>query len=658
MNKSPGVDGPLEYSHFPPIEDYAFLSDCDTTALVAPDGGVEWLCLPRIDSPSVFGSLLDRDAGRFRVAPSGVSVPAARRYIPGTLVTETSWWATGGWVVVTDALLMGPWHHETRRSPTHHRAPTDYEASHVLLREIRCVNGKVQVNMECSPVFDYGRTPVEWAYADGGYHEAVAQAEGIDLQLRLTTDLNLGFEGTSATARTLLKEGDRRFVALSWSDHTPPRTLAEASEGLRWTCHHWQHWLDRGRFPDHRWRGHLQRSALTLKGLSFASTGAIVAAATTSLPETPGGERNWDYRYTWIRDTVATLWALNTLQLDWEANDFFNFIADVADVEGGNLQVMYGVGGERILTETTLDHLSGYEGARPVRIGNGAYNQRQHDVWGAIVSAIDLHTGAHRVEDRLWRIVQTQVECALKHWREPDQGIWEVRSGAQHFTSSKVACWMAADAGARIADRRGETAVAAAWRAAAEEMRDDVLANAVDERGVFTQHYQTKALDASVLLIPLVGFLPGSDERVRNTVHAILDELTEDEMVLRYRVEDTEDGLSGEEGTFTICSFWLVSALVAIGELPSARALCGKLLGAASELQLYAEEIDPRSGRHLGNFPQAFTHLALINAVAAVIEGERHLAEFAQQKTEYGRGAQRQDRRLPRTIRRAPWAAT
>jgi len=658
MNKSPGVDGPLEYSHFPPIEDYAFLSDCDTTALVAPDGGVEWLCLPRIDSPSVFGSLLDRDAGRFRVAPSGVSVPAARRYIPGTLVTETSWWATGGWVVVTDALLMGPWHHETRRSPTHHRAPTDYEASHVLLREIRCVNGKVQVNMECSPVFDYGRTPVEWAYADGGYHEAVAQAEGIDLQLRLTTDLNLGFEGTSATARTLLKEGDRRFVALSWSDHTPPRTLAEASEGLRWTCHHWQHWLDRGWFPDHRWRGHLQRSALTLKGLSFASTGAIVAAATTSLPETPGGERNWDYRYTWIRDTVATLWALNTLQLDWEANDFFNFIADVADVEGGNLQVMYGVGGERILTETTLDHLSGYEGARPVRIGNGAYNQRQHDVWGAIVSAIDLHTGAHRVEDRLWRIVQTQVECALKHWREPDQGIWEVRSGAQHFTSSKVACWMAADAGARIADRRGETAVAAAWRAVAEEMRDDVLANAVDERGVFTQHYQTKALDASVLLIPLVGFLPGSDERVRNTVHAILDELTEDEMVLRYRVEDTEDGLSGEEGTFTICSFWLVSALVAIGELPSARALCGKLLGAASELQLYAEEIDPRSGRHLGNFPQAFTHLALINAVAAVIEGERHLAEFAQQTTEYGRGAQRQDRRLPRTIRRAPWAAT
>ncbi|GLP75540.1 hypothetical protein TUM20983_26500 [Mycobacterium antarcticum] len=627
--ESQGADVPLAYSHFPPIEDYAFLSDCNTTALVAPDGGVEWLCLPRMDSPSVFGSLLDRDAGGFRVAPSGVSVPAARRYIPGTLVTETSWWTAGGWLVVTDVLVMGPWHHQTRRSPTHHRAPTDYEASHVLLRVIRCVNGKVQVNMECKPVFDYGRTPVEWAYADGGYNEAVAQAEGNDLELRLTTDLNVGFEGPSATARTLLKEGDRRFVALSWSDHAPPRTLAEASEALRWTCHHWQHWLDRGRFPDHRWRGHLQRSALTLKGLSFAPTGAIVAAATTSLPETPGGERNWDYRYTWIRDTVATLWAFNTLRLDWEANDFFNFVADIADSEGGHLQLMYGVGGERVLTETTLDHLSGYEDARPVRVGNGAYSQRQHDVWGAIVRAIDLHTGAHRVEDRLWQIVQTQVESALQHWREPDQGIWEVRSGAQHFTSSKVACWMAADAGARMADRRGEDALAAQWRTAAEEIRDDVLCNAVDERGVFTQHYATKALDASVLLIPLLGFLPGSDERVRNTVHAIIDELTEDEMVLRYRVEDTEDGLAGEEGTFTICSFWLVSALVAIGELPRARALCGKLLGSASQLQLYAEEIDPRSGRHLGNFPQAFTHLSLINAVAAVIEGERQLTETA-----------------------------
>lgn len=617
----------LDQSHFPPIEDYAFLSDCETTALIAPDGAVEWLCLPRMDSPSVFGAILDRDAGRFRIGPAGVDVPSARRYIPGTMVVETSWWTPGGWLVVADALLVGPWHHEDERSESHRRAPTDYDAAHVLLRLLRCVNGQVQVDMDCTPAFDYGQVPPRWSYVGDGYHEAICEPESGGRGLRLTTDMNIGFEGPTATARTLLKEGQRRFVALSWSKHAPPTTIDDAVRRLRWTCRHWQHWLDRGTFPDHPWRGHLQRSALTLKGLTFAPSGAMVAAATTSLPESPGGERNWDYRYTWIRDTAKTLWALNELGLDWEANDFFRFVADVAEAENGDLQLMYGIDGERALDESTLDHLCGYEGARPVRVGNAAYGQRQHDVWGAIVRAIDLHTGRHhRVEDRLWRIVQTQVERALQHWREPDQGIWEVRSAAQHFTYSKVACWAAADAGARIAEVRGEDTLAARWRTAAEEIRADVLANAVDERGVFTQHYRTKALDASVLLIPLLGFLPPRDERVRNTVLAIADELTENDMVLRYRLDETEDGLSGEEGTFTICSFWLVSALVEIGELVRAKTMCAKLLSSASSLQLYAEEIEPHSGRHLGNFPQAFTHLALINAVTAVIRAERALA--------------------------------
>ena len=611
-------------SQFPPIGDYGFLSDCETTALVAPDGGIEWLCLPRMDSPSVFGAILDRGAGSFRINPDGVEVPAARRYIPGTMVLETSWWTPGGWLVVTDALLMGPWHHDHERSATHRRAPTDYDADHVLLRLLRCVNGQVQVRMSCNPVFDYGRRPALWEYADEGYCEALAGAGGAERSLRLTTDLAVGFEGPLATARTLLKEGQARFVALSWSEHAPPRTFKEADARLTWTAHHWQHWLDRGRFPDHPWRSFLQRSALTLKGLTFAPTGAVIAAATTSLPETPAGGRNWDYRYTWIRDTAATLWALYALGFDWEANDFFHFVADVAAAEGGDLQIMYGVDGERALQESTLDHLSGYDGARPVRIGNAAYAQRQHDVWGAVVGAIDLYTRAHeRVDDRLWAIVQTQVRRALEHWQEPDQGIWEVRSGPQHFTFSKVACWVAADAGARLADGRGEKKLAAEWRTAAEQIRADVLAHAVDERGVFTQHYGGKALDASVLLIPLLRFLPADDERVRNTVLAIANELTEDELVLRYRVGETEDGLTGEEGTFTICSFWLVSALVQIGELAKARALCEKLLSYASPLQLYAEEIDPHTGRQLGNFPQAFTHLALITAVTAVIRAER-----------------------------------
>jgi GH15 family glucan-1,4-alpha-glucosidase len=611
-------------SQFPPIGDYGFLSDCETTALVAPNGGVEWLCLPRMDSRSVFGAILDRDAGSFRINPAGVEVPTARRYIPGTMILETSWWTPGGWLVVTDALLIGPWHHDHERSATHRRAPTDYDADHVLLRLIRCANGQVQVRMDCNPVFDYGQHPAHWEHAGEGYHEALASAESAERSLRLTTDLNVGFEGSLATARTLLKEGQARFVALSWSEHAPPRTLEEADARLNWTAHHWQHWLDRGRFPDHPWRSFLQRSALTLKGLTFAPTGAVIAAATTSLPETPGGVRNWDYRYTWIRDTAATLWALYALGFDWEANDFFHFVADVAEAEGGDLQIMYGVDGERALQESTLEHLSGYEDARPVRIGNAAYTQRQHDVWGAVVGAIDLYTGAHeRVDDRLWVIVQTQVQRALEHWREPDQGIWEIRSGPQHFTFSKVACWVAADAGARLAEGRGEKKLAVEWRTAAEQIRADVLAHALDKRGVFTQHYGGKALDASVLLIPLLRFLPPDDERVRTTVLAIADELTADELVLRYRVDETQDGLTGEEGTFTICSFWLVSALVQIGELARARALCEKLLSYASPLQLYAEEIDPHTGRQLGNFPQAFTHLALITAVTAVIRAER-----------------------------------
>jgi len=606
---------------FPPIGDYGFLSDCETTALVAPSGSVEWLCLPRMDSPSVFGSILDRDAGRFRVYPTGIDVPSARRYIPGTMALETTWWTPGGWLVVTDALLMGPWHHEHERSATHRRAPTDYDADHVLLRTIKCVNGQVQVRMDCEPVFDYGRCPARWQYTDSGYHEAVA-ADGVTL--RLTTDLNVGFEGSLATARTLLKEGQSRFVALSWSEHGPPCTYEEAAARLRWTCHHWQHWLDRGRFPDHPWRSFLQRSALTLKGLTFAPTGAVVAAATTSLPETPGGVRNWDYRYTWLRDAAFTLWGLYTLGFDWEANDFFCFVSDVAQAEGGDLQIMYGVDGERVLTETTLDHLSGYDDARPVRVGNAAYAQHQHDVWGSVVGAIDLYTRAHqRLDDRLWAIVQTQVESALERWRHPDQGIWEVRSEPRHFTSSKIACWLAADSGARLADGRGETKIAAEWREAAAEIHIDVLANALDDRGVFTQHYGSKALDASVLLIPLVGFLPAEDQRVRDTVLAIADELTEDNLVLRYRVDQTEDGLAGDEGAFFMCSFWLVSALVMIGELGRARELCERLLSYASPLQLYGEEIDPHTGRHLGNFPQAFTHLALINAVIAVIKAER-----------------------------------
>ena len=348
-----------------------------------------------------------------------------------------------------------------------------------------------------------------------------------------------------------------------------------------------------------------------------------MAAPTTSLPETPGGERNWDYRYSWIRDSTFALWGLYTLGFDWEANDYLYFIADVARRDD-DLQVMYTVDGEPVPDEHSLEHLHGYDGARPVRVGNGANGQRQHDVWGAVLDSVYLHTKSRdHLDERIWPILVRLVEAALSHWREPDRGIWEVRGEPKHFTSSKVMCWVAADRGARLARLREDTDHAERWQAAADEIHADICANAVDSRGVFTQHYDTDALDASVLLMPLVRFLPADDQRIRRTVLAVADELSDNGFVLRYRPTETDDGLTGDEGTFTICSFWLVSAMAEIGEIERANRLCEKLLRNASDLGLYGEEIDPDTGRHLGNFPQAFTHLALINAVMHVIKGER-----------------------------------
>ena len=614
-------------SSFPPIAEYAFLSDCETVALVAGSGAIEWLCLPRVDSPSVFGALLDRDAGSFRFGPDGMTVPTARRYLPGTMVLETSWGTGSGWIIVRDVLLIGNWHHADDRSHTHRRAPTDYDADHVLLRTVRCVNGEAQLLLDCEPKFDYGRDPASWRYTGEGYHEGTATSSDGKIDLKLTTDLRLGFEGSRATARHLMKEGEVVYAALSWSEHAAPQDIDEAYDRLVWTAHHWQHWLQRGNFPDHPWRVSLERSALTLKGLTYAPSGALLAAATTSLPETPQGERNWDYRYSWIRDSTFMLWALLSLGFDWEANDFFYFIADVAAGEE-KLQVMYGLDGERVLDEYTLDHLEGYERARPVRVGNAAYAQQQHDVWGALLDSVYLHTRSRdSLDDRVWKILSRQVEEAIAHWREPDRGIWEVRGAPQHFTSSKMFCWVACDRGARLAQLREDWERADRWRAAADEIHADICAHGVDQRGVFTQYYGSAALDASLLLIPLMRFLPPEDPRVRATVFAIAEELTDQGLVLRYHTEETDDGLEGKEGSFLICSFWLVSALCEIGELDRARTLCERLLGYASPLGLYAEEVDPDTGRHLGNFPQAFTHLALINAVMHVIRADEALSE-------------------------------
>lgn len=585
------------------------------------------MCLPRMDGPSVFAGVLDRGAGWFRVGPADAMVPSGRRYLPGTMVLETTWGTATGWAVVRDVLLIGPWRNNSVGSGTYHRAPTDHSAERVLLRTIRCLQGNMDLLLECEPAFDYGRRRGEWRYTGTGLGRAEVSAGSDDPVLRLTTDLNLGFEGPRAIARRRLRSGEQVFCALSWDEGTAPETFTAAHQRLTATADFWHEWIGRGTFPDHPWRKYLQRSALTLKGLIYAPSGALLAAATSSLPETPGGERNYDYRFTWLRDSTFMLWALYTLGLDRDANDFFYFLTDIAE-QDADLQIMYGIGGERELTESTLDHLSGYEGARPVRIGNAAWDQRQHDVWGVLLDSVYLHTWSRdRLDERRWPMLVRQVEAALSNWRDPDQGLWEVRGQAKHFTASKVLCWVAVDRGAKLAQLRGDDDRAAAWRKAADEIHADVCTHGVDERGVFTQHYDTTALDASALLIPLVGFLPPEDDRVRATVLAIADELTVDELVLRYRVEETDDGFEGEEGTFTICSFWLVSALTEIGEVDRARALCEKLLSYASPLGLYAEEIDPHSGRQLGNFPQAFSHLALINALMHLIrEDQQHVA--------------------------------
>jgi GH15 family glucan-1,4-alpha-glucosidase len=610
-------------SPFPPIADYAFLSDCHTGALVAPDGSIDWLCVPRFDSPSVFGMLLDREAGMFRFAPFGINVPSGRHYEAGTNVLITTWKTPRGWVEVRDALAMGPTKREDVITP-HTRPPADEDAEHLLVRTVTCLDGEVEIELVCEPAFDYGRTPGEWTLVDGSRH--VADATGAGQTIRLQTDLELGIEGGRVRARHTLSAGDRAFAALSWEDGLiTPVDVDDATARLDDTVRFWRRWLARAaRFADHRWREAIQRSALVIKGLTYMPTGALVAALTTSLPETPGGERNWDYRYSWMRDSTFTLQALHLLGLDWEADEFMQFVGDIEPNSDGGLQIMYGIDGRRDLTESFREELTGYAGAYPVRIGNGAFDQRQNDVYGAVLDSILKHTmHSQRLPRRLWPVVEAQAECATKAWRKPDQGIWEARGKPQHYVSSKLMCWVAMDRAARLAAIRGNPELEAKWGSTAAEIHADILGHGLTKDGVLRQHYDTDALDASTLLAPMFGFLPGEDERMHASVLAIADDLTEHGFVLRYRTDETDDGLSGKEGTFLICSFWLVSALSIVGEAQRAHDLMERLLRVTSPLGLYAEEFDSDTGRFLGNFPQAFSHLALIEASSRIILAEQ-----------------------------------
>ena len=587
---------------FPPIADYAFLSDCENTCLISSSGSVEWLCVPRPDSPSVFGAILDRGAGHFRLGPYGVSVPSARRYLPGSLILETTWQTHTGWMIVRDTMVMGRWRDIETRSRTHRRVPMDWDAEHTLLRTVRCVSGTVELVMDCEPSFDYHRSGANWEYSASGYGEAIARANrdpDAHPTLRLTSNLRIGLEGRQARARTRLKEGENVFVALSFSKHPAPQTYDEAVDQMWTTSECWRQWINIGEFPDHPWRSYLQRSALTLKGLTYAPTGALLAASTTSLPETPQGERNWDYRYTWIRDSTFALWGLYTLGLDREADDFFSFIADVSGAntaEHHELQVMYGVGGERTLVEDELHHLSGYDNARPVRIGNGAYDQSAARHLGCDAG---LGVSARQVPRAGYR--DPCGRCSNNRSRRPSSIGASLTAGSGRCAASRSisprakSCagwrWIAGPSWPSVMAGRSTPSGGAP---SPRRSRPTSWPMAWTPAGCSTQSYGSDALDASLLLAVLNRFLPADDPRIRATVLAIADELTEDGLVLRYRVEETDDGMSGEEGTFTICSFWLVSALVEIGEVHRAKHLCERLLSFASPLHLYAEEIEPR----------------------------------------------------------------
>ena len=507
-------------SPFTPIADYAFLSDCHTGALVAPDGAIDWLCVPRFDSPSVFGALLDRQAGFFRFGPFGINHPTARAYEPGTNVLVTTWKVPSGWVVVRDALTLGPWDHEDTITP-HTRPPADDDGEHTLVRTVECLEGRVEMELVCEPAFDYGR---EHGRVDAWSATTVTPptppVPGVTV--RLHTDLALGIEGGRVRGRHMLEAGERAFCSLSWAEgFASPADADDAAQRIANTVRFWRSWLSRARIPDHRWRDPIQRSALTIKGLTYMPTGATVAALTTSLPETPGGERNWDYRYTWMRDTTFTLQALHWLNLDWEADEFMEFIADVEATEDGSLQIMYGIDGRRDLTETTRDDLSGYAGARPVRIGNGAFDQRQNDVYGAVLDSIHLHT--QRAQRLPRRAVADRGDAGRVRARRC--GAIPTRASGRRVANRSTTCRRSSCAGSRsIAPRSSPasaatTRLAAKWRAVAEEIRDDILAHGVTDAGVLRQHYETDALDASVLLAAIFGFLARDDPRLARDGH-------------------------------------------------------------------------------------------------------------------------------------------
>ena len=611
---------------YPPIDNYGLISDMHSCALVSKAGSIDWCCFPRFDSPAVFSRILDwRKGGYFQVAPRQIR-SMSRRYLPGTNILETTFDTDTGVAKLTDFMPVHP-----HPAPDE---PTEGSRDRQVARILECVSGSVRFMVECCPRFDYG-TIVPHAvlnsphsgFAHGGVDAlsfyCSAPLQEVDGGFQADGLLNVSEKLYSVvTYQPRLPVGRRSFTSHDVdevNEHEVDRRLAE-------TRRFWEEWSSLCTY-DGQYRDEVLRSALTLKALTYAPSGALLAAATTSLPEAIGGGRNWDYRFTWIRDASFALYGLFILGYTAEARAFKDWLEWSTAGRARDLQIMYGLGGERRLTETELPELDGYRGSRPVRTGNRAYSQFQLDIYGELLDSAHLYRKfGGEMDPDYWEYLQRVVAFVIQHWREPDDGIWETRGGPQHFVSSKVWCWVALDRAIKAARDLNLPGDVERWRKVRREIKDDVLAKGYDaERGAFVQAYDNKLLDASNLLLPLVGFIRADDPRMRSTIEAIERELTSPQGFV-YRYKGFNDGLAGGEGAFIICTFWLADNLIALGELERARDLFEKLRGCANDLGLFSEETDVDTGEMLGNFPQAFSHLGFINTAVQLHEAEAHRA--------------------------------
>jgi GH15 family glucan-1,4-alpha-glucosidase len=587
-----------------PISAYGLIGDMRTAALVGLDGAIDWCCLPRFDSGSVFAALLDPErGGTWSITPEG-RWSSTQRYLPRTNILETTFTAEGGTVSLTDFMPVAE---DGRPSGSHPE----------IHRRLRCSRGKVSLQMTFMPRFEYGARTTRLELLRAGLF-ATDRTDQV-LTLSSGKPFNWAVEQSIATTRFELEKGEERWVVLRYDDDDiHPADRYESSRKLDNTAAFWQRWSSKVRYRG-PYRGMVKRSALALKLLTHAETGAMIAAPTTSLPETIGGVRNWDYRFVWLRDAAFTLAALDAVGHNREADQFMRFLKKVCRHEGGgHLQIMYGIDGRRDLIERQLDHLSGYRSSRPVRVGNGAVGQLQLDVYGEVMETADIWRRNHEMTEGTWRVLRGLVDWVSRNWHLPDSSIWEVRGEVRHYVFSKVMSWVALDRGVRIAEELSLESDTASWRAAREAVHAEIMERGWSEkRQSFIQSYDDDALDAAALAIPMVRFLPWDHPRVQATVLAVARELTtqDGELVYRYR---HPDGLEGEEGAFSICTFWLAQALAMVGERERAERVFRRMLRHANHVGLYSEEIDPTSGEFLGNFPQAFTHIALINCAAAL----------------------------------------